>query len=408
MRRGASVALALAHRLVLPSRSPMRSRVARAAGSGAEITPPVILSIEDDRASTRGRPRRPARGAPRPPPSPPFSALGRLERRDVITDLLPYLARRPRAASRRRRSACASRAGARRRAPRSAGASRARRPARGRRFCELPSQCRGPHPDRRALGRLPYEEVESFKSAETFLRKVLERPFPALADEPHVGAARALESMARLKRKIATLDEDTVARLRIVARTLERSRASSSATRWRRSSRRRVSTPRRSRSCSRATTTRSAGSPSWRSPAPARRLTTRTASATSARRSPTLRTWCGSKPCERGPAAASRSTAASRSSMRSTTRASTSSSARSTRSAMSAATTSDHQPDGVGIAHAAAAGTVAARSACLCGAGQARPRAGRDRHADVRHASDLAGADVRRPSRRDRRRRPRC
>ena len=70
------------------------------------------------------------------------------------------------------------------------------------------------------------EEVESFKSAETFLRKVLEKPFPRLADAPHVGAARGLESLARLNRKVASLDEETIARLRIVASTLEPSRAS--------------------------------------------------------------------------------------------------------------------------------------------------------------------------------------
>ena len=60
---------------------------------------------------------------------------------------------------------------------------------------------------------MPYDDVESFRAAETFLRKVLEKPFPQLADAPHIAAARGLESLARLKRKIASLEEDTIARL---------------------------------------------------------------------------------------------------------------------------------------------------------------------------------------------------
>ncbi len=72
----------------------------------------------------------------------------------------------------------------------------------------------------RAVGRLQYQDVASFKTAETFLRRVLEKPFPLIEDEPHVGAARGLESLARLNRKIATLDDTTIERLRVVARTL--------------------------------------------------------------------------------------------------------------------------------------------------------------------------------------------
>ena len=72
----------------------------------------------------------------------------------------------------------------------------------------------------RAVGRLQYQDVASFKAAEAFLRRVLEKPFPLIEDEPHVGAARGLESLARLNRKIATLDDTTIERLRVVARTL--------------------------------------------------------------------------------------------------------------------------------------------------------------------------------------------
>ena len=52
----------------------------------------------------------------------------------------------------------------------------------------------------RTLGRLPIEDVESFRAVETFLRKILEKPFPQVQDAPHIGAARGLESLARLRR----------------------------------------------------------------------------------------------------------------------------------------------------------------------------------------------------------------
>ena len=77
----------------------------------------------------------------------------------------------------------------------------------------------------RTFGRLPIEDVESFRAVETFLRRVLEKPFPQLQDAPHIGAARGLESLARLRRKIATLDDETISRLRIGARTINPRRA---------------------------------------------------------------------------------------------------------------------------------------------------------------------------------------
>ena len=77
----------------------------------------------------------------------------------------------------------------------------------------------------RTLGRLPIEDVESFKAVETFLRKILEKPFPQVQDAPHIGAARGLESLARLRRKIATLDDETIKQLRTVARTIDPRRA---------------------------------------------------------------------------------------------------------------------------------------------------------------------------------------
>ena len=65
----------------------------------------------------------------------------------------------------------------------------------------------------RTLGRLPIEDVESFRAVETFLRKILEKPFPQVQDAPHIGAARGLESLARLRRGIATLDDETIKQL---------------------------------------------------------------------------------------------------------------------------------------------------------------------------------------------------
>ena len=196
--------------------------------SGAREVPlPVILSIEDDRASTRAdldvlltamRGRFGARA---------IQALGRLERRDVITDLLPYLS------AVATRAAAATAVGLALRGPALDGVPHGQQEravleallAAG----DLDMAVVDPTaltPITRALGRLPFDEVESFKSAETFLRKVLEKPFPRLDDAPHIGAARGLESLARLNRKIAALEEETIARLRIVARTLDPARSS--------------------------------------------------------------------------------------------------------------------------------------------------------------------------------------
>ena len=183
----------------------------------------------------------------------------------------------------------------------------------------------------------------------------------------------------------------------------------SSATRWRRSSRRRASTPRRSRSCSRATTTE------------VRRLAVLALSGSGSAiededrigyirkalsdssymvRLEAVRAWT-----RRG--VALHGCQPLLDALNDQSRARRPGVARCARRCLPRRRV-DHQPAGVGSAHAAAAGTVAARSARLRVAGQARPGARRDRHADVRHAPDLAGADVRRPGGRDRRRRRRA
>ena len=108
----------------------------RPPASGArEVTLPVILSIEDDRASTRAD-LDVLLGALRGQLAPVATrTLGRLERRDVITDLLPFLAAKE-TRERRRHGARpgASRPRARRRSPGPTGAGGSRGFARGRRL----------------------------------------------------------------------------------------------------------------------------------------------------------------------------------------------------------------------------------------------------------------------------------
>ena len=59
----------------------------------------------------------------------------------------------------------------------------------------------------RSLGRLPYDTADQVRAAEAFIRDGL----------PHPAAARALESIARLHRKLSALSDETLDRLRIVA-----------------------------------------------------------------------------------------------------------------------------------------------------------------------------------------------
>jgi cyclophilin family peptidyl-prolyl cis-trans isomerase/HEAT repeat protein len=147
-------------------------------------------------------------------------ALGRLERREVITDLLPYLASDQTRAETANALAQALGGSPLDGVPDgqqeqavldallAAGASELGKP----RPLALTSVAR-------SLGRLPYRSPDQIRAAEAFLRRVLELPFPLVNDEPHVGAARGLESLARLRRKLATLEEETIDRLRRTART---------------------------------------------------------------------------------------------------------------------------------------------------------------------------------------------
>ena len=391
------VAIALAS-----ASAPRRAQRSRPPSSGrAKSTLPAILAIEDDRASTRAD-LDVLLGAPRGPLADvAIRALGRLERRDVITDLLPLLA-----ANDTRRD---SRHGARPGAPRPRPRRRSARPAgagRSRSRCSPPAILElhaadpiGLDQIARALGRLPYRgrrivqvggDVPSPSAREAVsagpgcaARRRRERPRIAGAAEPQDRDARATRRSTRC---------------RTVARTLDPRRADQSAQcacgAHRGAARRR----RHARGRPRARGSRGpapGGAGAVRLGIGNRRRGTRRLHPQG--RCPTRRTWFGSKPCAPGPGAASRSTGASRFSMRSTTRACTSSSARI--DALGDVCRDDDAittQDGVGGADAAAAWTVAARDARVRGAGQTRSRARRDQHAGLRHAPDLAGADVHR------------
>ena len=194
----------------------------RAPSPSRDVTLPVILAIEDDRASTRAD-LDVLLGALRGPLADvAMRTLGRLERRDLITDLLPSLA------SDDRRGAAAAAVGLALRGPALDGVPHGQQEravlealltAGDLELARVVPVALSPLT--RTLGRLPFQDVESFRSAETFLRKVLEKPFPQLQDVPHADAARGLESLARLNRKIATLEDETIARLRTIARTLD-------------------------------------------------------------------------------------------------------------------------------------------------------------------------------------------
>jgi peptidyl-prolyl cis-trans isomerase B (cyclophilin B) len=197
------------------------ARQRRAASDSQEVTLQTILAIEDDRASTRADLDVLLRALRGPLATRSITALGRLQRRDVITDLLPYLAQA------NTRGAAATALGlSLRGAPLDAiPHGQQERVVLDALMAAGDQELALPVPlalgaISRTLGRLPYEDPGSVRSAERFLRRVLEQPFPPLGDRPHGDAARGLESLVRLNRKIATPEADTIARLRSVARSL--------------------------------------------------------------------------------------------------------------------------------------------------------------------------------------------
>jgi peptidyl-prolyl cis-trans isomerase B (cyclophilin B) len=196
--------------------------MARQAAAGGPKPVPVstILAIEDSRAATRAdldillsATRGPTRDSA-------IQALGRLQRRDLIPDLLPLLA----SEATRSSAATAITLGLRGRPLDGVTGAQQDQQAQSALIAAGEMDLGITEPRSlmalaRAVGRLQ-QDVASFKTAEGFLRRVLEKPFPLIEDAPHVGAARGLESLARLNRKIATLDDTTIERLRVVARTL--------------------------------------------------------------------------------------------------------------------------------------------------------------------------------------------
>jgi peptidyl-prolyl cis-trans isomerase B (cyclophilin B) len=233
MRAGAEtkgrVAIALAIGFCVAAGYAEQVQQSRPSSGSREVTVSVILSIEDDRASTQGD-LQVLLGALRGPLADrAIRSLGRLERRDVITDLLPYLA------PDNTRPTTALALGLSLRGPaldsvphgRQEGAVREALLVAGETqlHATAPLAPFGLDQFSRTLGRLAIEDVESFRAVEAFLRKILEKPFPQVQDAPHIGAARGLESLARLRRKVATLDDETIKQLRTVARTIDPRRA---------------------------------------------------------------------------------------------------------------------------------------------------------------------------------------
>ena len=136
-------------------------------------------------------------------------ALGRLERRDVITDLLPYLQARDAAVGDEAATALAMALH---------GPSLTGVPADRQAQAVLDALISAPRRDAaaRALGRLPYTTADQFRQAERQLRSGLTQRVPL------PGAARGLESLARLNRTLLPFEELTVERLRAIAAGRER------------------------------------------------------------------------------------------------------------------------------------------------------------------------------------------
>jgi cyclophilin family peptidyl-prolyl cis-trans isomerase/HEAT repeat protein len=182
----------------------------------------AILAIEDARAPVWDDVRTLlalARVNMSDTPQLALRALGRLERTDLINEILPFLSR----GQERGEAANALVQSFRGRSLEKNGsrleqmALDALRAAGGREFAKTTPTLGD---IARSIGRLPYATPAQVKSAEGFLRQVLEKtvcPSPPRPDSAHEGAARGLESLARLSRRVATLEEETIGVLRALA-----------------------------------------------------------------------------------------------------------------------------------------------------------------------------------------------
>ena len=218
MRKSWLIALALTASVGTAIAIAQQSRPA----AGPAIDLPSVLAIEADRAVTAGDLDTLVAATRGKYATSAVRALGRLERRDLIGVILPLLSGE---------------------STRAAAATAAVVALKGRPFDGVPPgqqerdvldaliaagdlELGRREPSAldeitRALGKIPYQDADSFKDAEAFLRRVLEKPFPLLNDGPHAFAARGLEALQRLNRKLGSLTDETVERLESKARTTD-------------------------------------------------------------------------------------------------------------------------------------------------------------------------------------------
>jgi cyclophilin family peptidyl-prolyl cis-trans isomerase/HEAT repeat protein len=166
-----------------------------------------VLAADENRAAAAGQLQAlvdAARAGPPPIQAAAARALGRLERRDVIRHLLPLLSAR----DVNLRSEVANAV-----AQSFRGEPLADTPSGQQVEAALQALVASPRGDglHRAVGRLPYETVDQFRAAETFLLQ------PLLSADPPASVARAFDSLGRRRPGLAPLSEQAVERLREIA-----------------------------------------------------------------------------------------------------------------------------------------------------------------------------------------------
>ncbi len=209
--------------LTVPATAGNQRRSQPAAGPPSDFKLAIVMAVEDARAPTSEDVRalyEIARGENENLRRAAIRALGRLERRDLITDLLPLV------------SAEATRADAADALAQSLHGEPLEKVRAGQQeqavldalLAAGAAEFTRKKPDAlgaisRSVGRLPYDRPNQVRTAEGFLRRVLDTPFPSVEDEPHIGAARGLESLAPRSRKLSPFEDETVERLRALAHT---------------------------------------------------------------------------------------------------------------------------------------------------------------------------------------------
>ncbi|HJR61752.1 MAG TPA: peptidylprolyl isomerase [Vicinamibacterales bacterium] len=147
-------------------------------------------------------------------------ALGRLERRDVVTDLLPYL-RTARADARKEAATAigqAMRGDVLPLDPRDTQVDGVQQALLSAAASEKNAEAAGEMA--RTLARLPYRRAAQVVKADRFLRHILELSSGVdrgVAAATRPAACAAVELMARLHGKLAPVDEDTLSALRTIA-----------------------------------------------------------------------------------------------------------------------------------------------------------------------------------------------